>query len=587
MDTRQTPSEPGPERRSATGPDPGADDTATAAPSGTDAPSTADGAPPGAASDAPSPSDPGAPSTADGAPPGAAWDAPSPSDPGTTPPDIDPGAAGQSDASSPPPSEASTPPANDADAGPASGDTSGSGTGSPLPRGPGPSPGGPPPPPPGGASGSARATPPPPRPLRTRQLTRRSRDRVIAGVAGGLGDYFNVDPAIFRLAFVGLMFIGGAGLPLYGVAWLFVPDRDSGRSVGDGLLSRFNVGSRSTGRIVLAVLVVVILANSGRAFGGEWLWAALLVGLGFLLFRDSDDDDDRPGRPSVGGDAPTSSPQRQPASRTTASEPSGGPPSDENPFEARSTNPYDDAYYSDLMTVPPPRRTDDGWRPTPLAEPPKPPPPPSILGRVTVAAVLIVVGAVALLESLLPWFDVATATYVAVALAIVGGGLLVGARWGRARGLIVLGVVMLMGLSASAAVPDVPTGVGQRRYVPENVSEIADEYRLGMGEMQIDLTRLELEPGEEVTLEASTTIGSLQVVVPEGATLEGQAEVQVGAVDVLDRTSDGTPATLTIAEEGDEDGGTIDLDLSAVLGEIEVARSGERGPALRPAAEGI
>ena len=155
----------------------------------------------------------------------------------------------------------------------------------------------------------------------------------IAGVAGGLGDYFNVDPAIFRLAFVGLMFIGGAGLPLYGVAWLFVPDRDSGRSVGDGLLSRFNVGNRSTGRIVLAVLVVVILANSGRAFGGQWLWAALLVGLGFLLFRDSDDDDDdRPGRPSVSGEPPTSSPPRSSragrprSSGRCASSPLGGSP---------------------------------------------------------------------------------------------------------------------------------------------------------------------------------------------------------------------------------------------------------------------
>jgi phage shock protein PspC (stress-responsive transcriptional regulator)/predicted membrane protein len=556
MDTSTTPPEPGPEHRPATGPDAGNDDATATSPSGTDADEPSPASTPSTAG-ADAPSSPGAETspTDGGAPSSPAADTPLP------------GADGDDHTSD------QTPPR---------------GPDAPTPPAAGPPPGGSPPPPPGGASSTGGAAPPPPpRPSRTRQLTRRSRDRVIAGVAGGLGDYFNVDPAIFRLAFVGLMFIGGAGLPLYGIAWLFLPDRDSGRSVGDGLLRRFNVGNRAAGRIVLAVLVVIVLANTSHTFGGGWLWAALLVGLGFLLFRDSDEEEDERQGPSgdIGPSTPT---ERDPARRTTPAQPHGGTPPDDAPaFEAASTNPYDDAYYSDLMTVPPPPRTDDGWRPTPLAEPPEPPPPPSILGRVTVAAVLIVVGAVALLESLLPAFDVATATYVAAALAIVGGGLVVGARWGRARGLIVLGGVMIVVLSASTAVPDVPTGIGQRRYVPENVSELASEYRLGMGELQIDLTRLELEPGEEVAVEASTAVGSLQVIVPDSATVEGRAEVQLGAVDVLDRTSDGTPATLTIADEGDEDGATIDLDLSAVLGEIEVHRSDERGRAVRPAAEGI
>jgi phage shock protein PspC (stress-responsive transcriptional regulator)/predicted membrane protein len=554
MDTPDKPLEPGAEDHPATGPDASEDDATATAPSGTDEPSVADATPDADAETTPTVDAP----TSDG---GA--DAPSPTNAGTSTPESDAGADPTSSGNSP------------------------RGPGAPAPPDSGPSPGGTPPPPPGGASGSAGPTPPPPRPPRTRQLTRRSRDRVIAGVAGGLGDYFNVDPAIFRLAFIGLMFIGGAGLPLYGIAWLFLPERDSGRSVADGLLGRFNVGNRSTGRVVLALIVVVLLANTGSAFGAEWVWAALLVGLGFLLFRDSDDDEEERQGSTV-GDGPPASTRREPSAGPTSPQSSGAAaPTDAPPFEARSTNPYDDAYYSDLMTVPPPPRTDDGWRPTPLAEPPEPPPPPSILGRVTVAAVLIVVGAVALLESLIPAFDVATATYVAAALAVVGGGLVVGARWGRARGLIVLGAVLIIVLAASTAVPEVPTGVGQRRYVPENVSELADEYRLGMGEMQIDLTRLELEPGEAVSVQASTTIGSLQVMVPDSATIEGRAEAQVGTVDVLDRTSDGTPATLTIADEGDENGAVIDLDLSAVLGEIEVHRSDERGRAVQPAAEGI
>src|SRR4029079_12309570 len=56
-----------------------------------------------------------------------------------------------------------------------------------------------------------------------RLLRRRNSDRVLGGVAGGLGDYFNVDPLLIRIGFVGLMIFGGAGLVLYVVAWLLTP----------------------------------------------------------------------------------------------------------------------------------------------------------------------------------------------------------------------------------------------------------------------------------------------------------------------------------------------------------------------------
>ena len=60
--------------------------------------------------------------------------------------------------------------------------------------------------------------------LRDFERFRRSRtDRKIAGVAGGLGRHLNIDPTILRVLFVVLVFFGGAGLLLYGVAWLIVP----------------------------------------------------------------------------------------------------------------------------------------------------------------------------------------------------------------------------------------------------------------------------------------------------------------------------------------------------------------------------
>lgn len=58
-----------------------------------------------------------------------------------------------------------------------------------------------------------------------RRWLRRSRtDRMVSGVAGGLGEYFDVDPVIFRVLFAVLSFFGGVGLVMYGLAWLLVPE---------------------------------------------------------------------------------------------------------------------------------------------------------------------------------------------------------------------------------------------------------------------------------------------------------------------------------------------------------------------------
>src|SRR3954469_12913056 len=56
-----------------------------------------------------------------------------------------------------------------------------------------------------------------------RRLTRSTSDRVIAGVAGGLGRYFGVDPVMFRIGLVISLLFGGLGLIAYGLLWLFVP----------------------------------------------------------------------------------------------------------------------------------------------------------------------------------------------------------------------------------------------------------------------------------------------------------------------------------------------------------------------------
>ena len=58
----------------------------------------------------------------------------------------------------------------------------------------------------------------------TRKLYRSKTDRKVAGVCGGLAQYFNIDPTLIRVVFVVLAVLGGSGLVLYLALWIIVPN---------------------------------------------------------------------------------------------------------------------------------------------------------------------------------------------------------------------------------------------------------------------------------------------------------------------------------------------------------------------------
>ena len=66
----------------------------------------------------------------------------------------------------------------------------------------------------------------------TQRLMRSRTDKVIAGVAGGIGQYLAIDPVIVRLAFVALCFTG-VGILLYPVLWLIMPVEGGRRATPD------------------------------------------------------------------------------------------------------------------------------------------------------------------------------------------------------------------------------------------------------------------------------------------------------------------------------------------------------------------
>jgi phage shock protein PspC (stress-responsive transcriptional regulator) len=57
-----------------------------------------------------------------------------------------------------------------------------------------------------------------------RKLYRSRTDRKLAGVCGGLGQYFNTDATLIRVLFVVLAVLGGSGPILYLALWIIVPN---------------------------------------------------------------------------------------------------------------------------------------------------------------------------------------------------------------------------------------------------------------------------------------------------------------------------------------------------------------------------
>jgi phage shock protein PspC (stress-responsive transcriptional regulator) len=134
----------------------------------------------------------------------------------------------------------------------------------------------------------------PPSGGRPKRLLRSSSDRMIAGVAGGLARYFDVDPVIFRIAFGVSVFFGGLGILAYIALAIFVPTGDEGQAEKAAPYER----QRWLGVAAGIALVLALIPAVGFGFwwgggwgGGNWglLWLAIpaLVAVGaYAVLRD-------------------------------------------------------------------------------------------------------------------------------------------------------------------------------------------------------------------------------------------------------------------------------------------------------------
>jgi phage shock protein PspC (stress-responsive transcriptional regulator) len=288
-----------------------------------------------------------------------------------------------------------------------------------------------------------------------RRLQRSRSDRMLAGVSGGLARYFEIHPAVFRVGFVVLTLLGGAGILIYAAAALVMPDEGKEDSIATAALrNRRDRPWPLIGLGLLAVAVAILLSRATVWPDGDWWWLFLLAGGLILWFTRN---------------------------------PGAGPTTDAKELAA-----------ADSRRV---RRVVRGF-------------------AIFVASLL---------------------TLVLVAVAIF---------------MVVFDV-------------HVGRGIGERDYVVTNAQELRDEYRLGIGSLEVDLSRVQLPPGE-TRLETSVDVGDLEVIVPADVALRVHADAQAGRVEVLGNVDDGRNADVDVSEVGNR---VLVLDADVGAGALWVRRA--------------
>ncbi|MBW3664770.1 MAG: PspC domain-containing protein [Actinobacteria bacterium] len=441
-----------------------------------------------------------------------------------------------------------------------------------------------------------RTVPPPPRRPGGQRLVRRTSQGVIAGVAAGVAERVAVDVLWVRLAFVVSIFFGGFGLFAYAALWLLAPDETTGRSVFDDL---FTDRDRVTTWIGVGVIAIalVMLANRvlGALFGPVWFADAALDRFGFpialiaigaavLWFGQRNRGEAAPDQQArsradaaatdelphvAASEQPTGT--ADPVPGTTAPTGSTAPTEPASPTEP--TVPTEPGPSS--VAVPAPAATPPGSTVTsrPVLRRPRPRRQRSILGRVTVAITFLVVGTTALLDQL-EVIEFHAAHYLALALLVVGSGLVVGAWRGRARGLILLGALLVPPLIVASAVQglpvDVADGMGQRFVVVASADDLVSRYKLFAGELTLDLSQVALTEGQH-ELDAAVGFGQLHVIVPPDVAVEAISEVRGGELNVLGRSRAGWRTQLRVSDAGTS--GVLVMNLEVGFGRVHVIRA--------------
>ncbi|HYU85941.1 MAG TPA: PspC domain-containing protein [Kribbellaceae bacterium] len=372
-------------------------------------------------------------------------------------------------------------------------------------------------------------------------MRRSETDRVAAGLAGGMGEYFGVDPVIFRVLFATTAFFGGAGILAYLIAWAVIPER----SQVNAPIDRFVAGMRRRKvplwvAAVGAVLVVWIVLSSWwvpwHAF--PWMFFPLLLAAVILAVALSR----RPAQPIA-----PQAPQAQPTQATQPMPAYGPPPGFTGPQPA--TGEFR-SWISEARQAARERRR----RSAPVRW--------GTLGGL--AAVLVVLAALDV-----AW-GVAIPVYFWAVLLIVTAGLVVGAVMRRPVWWIsvllvpaAIGAFVFAGCRAS-----LHDGSGDNTYTPVNAAALHTNYRQAFGRLQLDLSQVTALDAPQ-TIHVRQAAGQVRLLVPRSLAIIVHAKVHLGDVTIDGRTdSGGMSLRSDLVTPGPGSPLTIDVNINA--GELRI-----------------
>ena len=385
-----------------------------------------------------------------------------------------------------------------------------------------------------------------------RRLLRSSKDRMLWGVAGGLGEYLRVDPTLVRLGFAVATFFGGFGLIAYLVMAVVVPEDD-----GTG---EPRYGRRPPTWAIVLLGIAVLIAIPGPFFWGfdngwhvgwwGWwfgpLWFVFLVAVAIIVVRAVR------GRPprwlrGVPGEAATEDAGEAPTARADAGETAARADAGETAeTEVRET------------------RTRGG-------EPPR---------WVRVIAIVLLacaaIGAACMVGAVAAW-GTATGHGCVVAGVVIALGVAIAATAfiGEARRIApwLLAGALVLGVPAGAtAAADIhfDGGIGERHYTPTAVTDLpADGYDFGVGQLVVDLRDLPWAKGQAIAVSSKLGVGQMIVSVPSNVCVHANVTGKAGELLVRGDQSDG------IDPEVDQgmplsDAPRLDLDAEIQLGQVIV-----------------
>jgi phage shock protein PspC (stress-responsive transcriptional regulator) len=288
-----------------------------------------------------------------------------------------------------------------------------------------------------------------------KRLERSRSDRMLAGVCGGLARYFDIHPAFYRVGFVVLTLLGGAGILVYVAAALVMPDEGKEDSIATAALR--NRRHRPWPLIGLALVGVAIACLLSRVT----LW------------------------------------------------------------------PHGDAWF-----------------------------------------VLLVVGGAIL------WITrhgTGTETADASALAAEDSRRMrrVVKRLALALGTIVALVLVTAAIAAAVFHVHLGNGIGDRSYVVGGTQDLRRSYKLGVGDLTVDMSTVRLRAGE-THVATRVDVGDLRVIVPNGVALRVHGDAQLGEVKVLGESADGRNVDKRIDQAGKR---VLVLDAHVGIGSVRVTRA--------------